>query len=148
MSVIRYQNLTMKRINTKGLALLTFFLIILGGCSKESVQQNLLVDAVTNGRWIVVAFTEGSNDVSSEFSPYEFQFYQNNTVQAINGSTVITGSWVADINARTISASFPGSNTTLNRLNDNWKIFNNSFTLVEANPVNTARTAYLKLNKK
>jgi hypothetical protein len=33
-------------------------------------------------------------------------------------------------------------------LNDTWLIYNNTFTLVEANPLNTSRNAYLKLNKK
>lgn len=146
MSVIRYQNLTMKRRNTAAVILLAITFAF-SGCSKEK-QTNILVDAVTNGRWVVVAFTEGGTDVSPEFNPYEFQFFENNTVQAIQGPNIVTGSWTANIDARTISANFPGTNSTLNRLNDNWKIINSTMTLVEANPVNTGRTAYLRLTKK
>ena len=118
------------------------------GCSKEKIQTNLLVDAFTKGRWIVVIFTEGSADLTSQFSPYEFQFFENRTVQAIKGSAVITGTWEANIDTRTITADFPGTDPALDLLSDNWKIFNNTMTLVEANPVNTGRTAYLKLNRK
>jgi hypothetical protein len=87
-------------------------------------------------------------DVSPEFVPYLFQFYENGQVKAENGSTIVTGSWTADPSARTITSTFPTGNNTLQRLNDTWKIFNNTFTLVEANPTNTGRNAYLKLVKK
>jgi hypothetical protein len=33
-------------------------------------------------------------------------------------------------------------------LNDTWKVYNNTLTIVEANPTNTGRSAYLKLIKK
>jgi hypothetical protein len=57
-------------------------------------------------------------------------------------------SWVELLIARTITATFPSGDATVARLNDTWLIYNNTFTLVEANPLNTARNAYLKLNKK
>ncbi len=117
-------------------------------CSKKDAQKNLIIQAMTNGRWVVQQFTESAVDVSPEFNTYEFQFYENGTVQAISGSVITNGTWTANPDARTISSVFPVSNDTLKRLNDTWKVFNNSFTLVEANPTNTMRTAYLKLVKK
>lgn len=117
-------------------------------CSKKEVQKNIIIQAVTNGRWVVQQFTENTLDVSTEFKTYEFQFYENGTVQAINGSVITNGSWTANPDDRTISSVFPTGNDTLKRLNDTWRIFNNSFTLVEANPTNSARSAYLKLVKK
>jgi len=117
-------------------------------CSKKEAQKNIIIEAMTNGRWVVQQFTESTLDVSSEFSTYEFQFYENGTVQSIKGSVITNGTWTADAGARTISSVFPTGNDTLVRLNDTWKIFNNTFTLVEANPTNTTRTAYLKLVKK
>jgi hypothetical protein len=65
-----------------------------------------------------------------------------------NGTTVITGTWVGDTNARTITSTFPAVNNTLQRLNDTWQIFNNTLTMVEANPTSPSRSAYLKLVKK
>lgn len=122
--------------------------ITLAHCSKEEVQQNLVTKAMTDGQWVVQQFTENSMDVSSEFSPYVFQFFENGQVKAINGTTTITGSWTGDANARTITSSFTAANSTLQRLNDTWRIFNNTFTMVEANPTTTSRIAYLKLVKK
>ena len=117
-------------------------------CSKKEAQKNIIIEAMTNGRWVVQQFTESALDVSTEFNTYEFQFYENGTVQSFKGSVVTNGTWTADPEARTISSVFPAGNDTLIRLNDTWKIFNSTFTLVEANPTNTTRTAYLKLVKK
>lgn len=139
----------MKKILSPGfICVLMVIAISVAHCSKEDVQQNLILQAMTNGKWQVQQFSENAVDVSTEFVPYLFQFYENGQVQAVNGTTTVTGTWTADPNARTITSSFPAGNTTLQRLNDTWKIFNNTFTLVEANPTNTARTAYLKLVKK
>lgn len=124
------------------------FSLTMLNCSKENVQKNILVDAITNGRWLVTEFTENTTNYTPDFAVYEFQFFENGTVQAIEGTTITNGTWVADINARTITASFTVANPTLGRLNDNWKIINSTLTLVEANPVNASRIAYLKLNKK
>jgi hypothetical protein len=122
--------------------------LLLNGCSKEDVQKDIILKAMTSGRWIVSTFTETGSDFSADFTPWEFQFFENETVQAINGTTTVTGSWTANVDARTISASFPLGDATVARLNDTWLIYNNTFTLVEANPLNTSRNAYLKLNKK
>lgn len=139
----------MKKHFSPGLILMLLLVsLTTARCSKEDIQKNLVIDAMTNGRWLVQQFTENSLDVSSEFSPWEFQFLENGQVQAISGPVQITGTWTADANARTISSAFPAGNTTLQRLNDTWKIFNNTFTLVEANPTSASRTAYLKLVKK
>jgi hypothetical protein len=127
---------------------LCLFSLTVMNCSKENIQKNILVDAITNGRWLVTEFTENASDYTPNFNVFEFQFYENGTVQAIEGSNITNGTWVADINTRTITASFSGTNLTLGKLNDTWKIINSTLTLVEANPVNTSRNAYLKLNKK
>lgn len=122
--------------------------LLMSGCSKEDVQKDIILKAMTSGRWIVATFTETGSDFSADFTPWEFQFFENETVQAINGTTTISGSWTANVDARTITATFPPGDATVARLNDTWLIYNNTFTLVEANPLNTARNAYLKLNKK
>ncbi|MGB4772434.1 MAG: hypothetical protein WBP58_13285 [Chitinophagaceae bacterium] len=139
-------------MTNKHLIALIFILLpaglLLNGCSKEDVQKDIILKAMTSGRWIVSTFTETGSDFSADFTPWEFQFFENETVQAIKGTTTITGSWTANVDARTITASFPAGDATVTRLNDTWLIYNNTFTLVEANPLNTSRNAYLKLNKK
>lgn len=140
---------TMKKLLSPSFVLVLIVIAIsVAHCSKEEIQQNLITKAMTDGQWVVQQFTENSQDLSSEFTPFLFQFFENGQVKAINGTTVITGTWVGDTNARTITSTFPAVNNTLQRLNDTWQIFNNTFTMVEANPTSPSRSAYLKLVKK
>jgi len=136
--------------SAKFLLILLIISISIAHCAKkkEEIQKDLVIGVITNGRWLVQYFSENTTDVSNEFTNYEFQFLENGSVQAINGSVITTGNWVGDANALTIYANFPlGSNTIL-RLNETWKITNNTLKLVEAIPANPGRTAYLKLVKK
>jgi hypothetical protein len=136
--------------SAKFVLILLIISISIAHCAKkkEEIQKDLVIGVITNGRWLVQYFSENTTDVSNEFTNYEFQFFENGTVQAINGSVITTGNWVGDANALTIYANFPlGSNTIL-RLNETWKITNNTLKLVEAIPANPGRTAYLKLVKK
>lgn len=135
-----------KQIRIIILAFGGFFFI--ASCSKSTLQTNIITDAITNGRWIVEQFKEGSNDYTSQFIPYEFQFENNGTVTAYKSNITSSGIWIADIPTRTIFSQFPQTNDTLKKLNDTWKVYNNTLTIVEANPTNTNRTAYLKLIKK
>jgi hypothetical protein len=136
--------------SAKFVLLLLIISISIAHCAKkkEEIKKDLVIQLMTSGRWLVQNFSENSTDVSNEFINYEFQFFENGTVQAINGSVTTTGTWVGDANALTIYSNFViGSNTIL-RLNETWKITNNTLSLVEAIPANPGRTAYLKLVKK
>jgi hypothetical protein len=104
-------------MNNKHLIALIFILLpaalLVNGCSKEDVQKDIILKAMTSGRWIVSTFTETGSDFSAEFTPWEFQFFENETVQAIKGGTTITGSWTANADARTITATFPSGDATV-----------------------------------
>lgn len=142
---------SMKKLFTPPFALvLVIISISIAHCAKkiDEIQKDFVMDVMTSGKWKVEVFSEDNNDLSATFVPYEFQFYENGTVQGINGSNVINGTWVGDANALTIYSNFPSGNDTIIRLNDTWKITNNTLTKVEARPVNTGRNAYLKLVKK
>jgi hypothetical protein len=141
----------MKKLFTPPFALILLLIsITIAHCAKkvEEVQKDLVIQAMTSGRWVVQAFSENGTDLSTEFGPYEFQFFENGTVQGINGAAVTNGTWVGDANALTIFSNFPSASDPILRLNDTWKITKNSMSLVEAKPVNTGRTAFLKLVKK
>ena len=141
----------MKKINTPLFALLLVMISIsIAHCSKtvEDLQRNFVIDVMTKGKWTVQVFTENSTDYSSEFIPYEFQFFENGNVQGIRGGYVANGNWAGNAAARTIFSIFPAANDTITKLNDTWKITNSTPTLVEARPVNGGRNAYLKMVKK
>lgn len=131
--------------------LLLAFLIAAIGCTKEQkkqVQQNLIVQAMTNGQWKMTNFTRGSNDVTSDFSVYKFQFKTDLTVDAINNGTVEkTGTWNADANAQTITSSFTNAANPLMLLNGTWNITNTTWTSVQATETVSGEIRTLRLDK-
>lgn len=113
------------------------FMATLAGCSQEvieEIQTDLVVQAMTNGQWKVKSFVKGSEDVTTNFSPYSFQFKTNKNVEAIeNGSVKATGTWSANATARTITSSFTAPATeTLLWLNGTWTITDSGTTYVVA----------------
>jgi len=125
-----------------------FALMLCFGCSKSTIESNIIIDAMTSGRWVVDQFKENNLDCTTQFAAYEFQFEKAGTITAYKTNTPTSGIWIADIPLRTIFAKFPITNDTLKKLNDTWKVYNNTLTLVEANPTDVSRSAYLKLVKK
>ena len=139
-----------KLFTAKHFLLLLVVSITIAHCAKkqEEIKTNIVVEAMTSGRWIVQKFTENNVDVTSEFSAYEFQFYKDGSVKGFNSNEEFPGTWLGDVESETIASNFPNTNDTLKRMNDTWKILKNSFTFVEARPTNSNRTAFLKLVKK
>lgn len=141
----------MRKLFTPPFALILIIISIsIAHCAKtvDEIKKDFVIEVMTSGRWVVETFSENSVDRSADFSPYEFQFYENGTVQGINGTAITNGNWVGDAGALTIYSNFPSGNDTIIRLNDTWKITRNTLNLVEARPVNTGRNAFLKLVKK
>jgi len=139
----------------KAYSQLIFLCVLLFGISiahckkaKEELAKNYVIEVMTNGRWIVEQFSEDAIDESSSFTPYEFQFTADGKVYGIEGANQTPGTWSGDATAMTIYSNFPAANDTLTKLNDTWKITNNTPSLVEAKPNNPSRVAYLKLVKK
>ena len=123
------------------------FLFILSGCVKKT-EENLVVNAMTNGQWKVTSFKKGTADVTTDFSAYSFQFKTNFTVDAINNGTVErTGSWNADANAQTITSNFSNAANPIVLLNGTWQITNNSWTWVEATQTVNGVAESLRLDK-
>lgn len=130
--------------------LLSGLLLLATGCHKvlEQVEENIVIRAMTEGQWRITSFTRAGADHTADYAPYRFQFYKNNTVEAINnGITETTGSWSADANARTITATYNTVTPPLNVLNGTWQITNNSWTFVEATQTVSGEIRTLRLEK-
>lgn len=133
-----------------GVLMLVISLLLFSGCkkAKEEIAMNFLIKAMTDGRWIVDTYTKDGEDETPAFEGFEFQFTADNKVYAIKGSAQKEGTWEGDINARTIFSNFPSAAEPLIKLNDTFKITNNTTKLVEARPLNESVNVYLKLVKK
>ncbi len=126
------------------------FLPITYSCNKiiEQKKKDVVVEAMTDGRWFVKEYKAAGLFVTAEFNGYEFQFFEDGKVQAFLNTTVTNGTWTGDINALTITANFAGAQQPVNRLNGVWKITDNSWTDVRAYTTSGADTNFLELQKK
>lgn len=119
-------------------------------CKKEVVKaaEDLVVQIMTNGQWIVSKYTLGSNNVTSNFTGYKFQFYSNKSVDAFkNGVKERTGTWGGSSSTLTIWADFPGATAPVILINGNWNIIDSDLDYVEATQINGTETKTLKLIK-
>ena len=120
------------------------------GCKKtiEKIQEDLVVQAMTDGQWSVTVFTRNGNNITADFVSYKFKYYSDKTVDAINNGTVEKkGTWDGNAGTMTTSASFTGASYPLNLINGNWHIDNNSWTFVEASQTNGSETKTMRLDK-
>jgi hypothetical protein len=127
-----------------------FALIVSMSCKKaiEKKAQNMIMDAITNGVWIVEQYYEGSNNISSQFLNYNFQFYENGTVTGSINGTVTSGTWVPNASDYTINSQFPSAGDPIKKLNGLWKIKDSDWDYVKAEMVTANGTNVLYLRKK
>jgi hypothetical protein len=123
---------------------------VLGGCKKtiDKLKENAVISAMTDGQWVITNFVNNGAVITTNFSPYKFQFYSNQTVDAINNGVVEkTGTWDGDASTMTITANFPSSGATLTLINGTWHIDNNSWTFVVASQSSNSEIRTLRLEK-
>lgn len=111
-------------------------------------SEDIVINIMTNGRWVLDQFSASGVDVKAEFNGYEFQFLKDGTVDAINGTEVTKGTWKASQANMTITSAFPSGNNTLKRLNYVWYISKSGLTYVEAKVVDNGYTSNMRLIKK
>jgi hypothetical protein len=134
----------------KQIVLLILSLSLLAGCkkTKEEVQQDLVILAMTNGQWAVTSFTQNGTNITADFSAYKFKYYSNKTVDALNNGTVEkTGTWDGNSTTMTTSASFSSPVYPLGLINGTWHIDNSSWTSVVATQINGSEIKTMRLDK-
>ena len=140
----------------KQLFILTLSFVLLAGCKKaikrtqEQIAETLIVKAITDGRWLVSVYKEGTNDYKPEFEGYEFQFKTDRKVDAVKNSSVeATGTWNEDRVNIAIMADYPTTaSTTLQRLDGTWKLKDSNWTWVKAEQTINGKLVTLELTKK
>lgn len=124
--------------------------LALSGCKKtiEKIQEDLVIQAMTDGQWAVSRFIKDGSNITSDFSSYKFKYYSNKTVDALkNGTTEITGTWDGNASAMTTYANFNSPPYPLNLINGTWLITKNSWTYVEATQSSGGVTKTMRLDK-
>jgi len=130
-----------------GIILLT---LVLSGCKKtiDKIQEDLVIQAMTDGQWAVTSFIKDGTNITTDFSSYKFKYYSNKTVDALkNGTTEITGTWDGNSSARTTYANFNSPQYPLTLINGTWQITKNSWTYVEATQTSGGVTKTMRLDK-
>lgn len=127
-----------------------FALFISMSCKKaiENKAQDMIMDAITNGEWIVEQYLEDSNNISNQFLNYSFKFYTDGTVTGIVSSTTTNGTWVGNATDYTINSEFPSASDPIKKLNGLWKIKDSYWDYVKAEMVTSSGTNVLFLRKK
>jgi hypothetical protein len=119
-------------------------------CKKafEKKVQDLVMDAITHGEWLVEQYVEGSNNLSSPFLDYRFKFNEDGTLIGTANSTSTEGTWNPNLSDYTITADFPTAADPLKKLNGLWKIKDSGWDYVKAEMQTTDGTRLLILRKK
>jgi hypothetical protein len=119
-------------------------------CKKaiEKKQRDAIIDAMTNGVWLVEQYFENNVNITSEFQSYLFQFYENGTVKGTLGTEVASGTWAADVDKYTITSEFPAATNPVARLNFTWLIKDTDWDYVKAETTTPAGKNILHLRKK
>jgi hypothetical protein len=125
-------------------------LFISMSCKKalEKKAENMVMDAMTDGEWIVEQYFEGSNNISNQFLNYSFKFYSNGTVTGTISSTATNGTWVGNVSDYTIASQFPTADDPVKKLNGVWKIKDSYWDFVKAEMTTGSGTNVLALRKK
>jgi hypothetical protein len=134
----------------KKLGFIVLAITVLVSCHKvvEKKAQDAIMKVMTDGQWVVTNFTSNGNNITTDFSGYSFQFFDDYTVKAMkNGTLENSGTFVGDFSAMTISSNFPNAVNPLLLLNGTWHITNTSDTYVIANMTIGTEVRTIRLDK-
>jgi hypothetical protein len=123
---------------------------LLSGCKKaiEQKKADLVIQAMTNGQWIITNFVYNGNTITTDFYGYKFQYYSNKTVDAIKiGIVEKTGTWDGDAATMTTWANFTNATAPISLINGNWHIDDNGWTYVVASQNVGGETKTMRLEK-
>ncbi|MBO9198946.1 MULTISPECIES: hypothetical protein [Niastella] len=134
----------------KPLVLAGFLALFSMSCKKiiEKKVQDMVMDAITHGEWIVEQYFEDSNNLSSQFLDYRFKFNEDGTLIGTTSSGSTDGTWAPNLSDYTITSDFPTAADPLKKLNGLWKIKDSGWDYVKAEMSTPDGTRLLTLRKK
>lgn len=103
---------------------LVFFvgLVLTSSCRKviEDTKKSFVLDVITNGQWYVSSYDEAGTVITSQFSGYTFQFFEDERIIAYKGASSQQGTWTGNIADYSITSSFTDAVDPVNKLNGTW----------------------------
>lgn len=126
------------------------FLTGMPGCKKtvDKKIENYIIDIMTDGRWYMYKYEENGVDITYEFNGYEFQFYENETVDGFLNNVATRGTWKGDLSNLSMTAEFPTAGFPLKKLNATWKITDSYLNAVFAESTTGMVVSKMELVKK
>ncbi len=85
-----------------------------GGGGPDSQE---LRDILISGTWYVEKFLDDGDDETADFNGYDFNFYNNETVYATNGTENVYGIWVVTVTGQELNFEFD-MDSPINRADD------------------------------
>ena len=127
-----------------------FLVLTSPSCKKtiEKKQEDLVMQAIVDGIWIVEQYFEGSSNISNDFLNYDFKFNNDGSVTGTKSGTITTGTWAANTSTYSISSNFPTATDPLLKMNGIWKITDSYWDYVEAEMTTATGKNILHLRKK
>jgi hypothetical protein len=125
-------------------------LLFSAGCKKaiEQKKADLVIQAMTNGQWIITNFVHNGNTITTDFYGYKFQYYADKTVDALkNGLLEKKGTWDGDASTMTTWANFTDAASPLSLINGSWHIDDSGWTHVVASQNLGGETKTMRLDK-
>ena len=74
-----------------------------------------------NSLWFVSSYLDDGVDDTASFNGFTFTFYSSGTAEALNGSTMLNGTWASLNNGVELALNF-GTTVPLDELNDEWDV--------------------------
>ena len=135
----------------KPLILAGFLALVLSTSCKKAIEkkvQDMVMNAITSGEWIVEQYKEGDTNLSNLFLNYSFKFNSNGTLIGTLNGTATEGTWEPNTTDFTIFTDFPTAGDPVKKLNGLWKIKDSDWDYVKAEMKTDNGTKLLILRKK
>jgi hypothetical protein len=99
--------------------------------------------------WRVTLFSETSENKTSHFSGYQFDFAANGTISATGNGQTVTGAWsqYQDDGVTKLAISLNTTDKDLSELNDDWVLISKSDTFISLKDDNSAKNEQLQFSK-
>jgi hypothetical protein len=134
------------------MAIIFMYVLVVAACNKDdgndTPQQNPTVgetaSTAQNGSWKITYFFDSDHEETNHFTGYGFTFNEDGSLEAVKGSTTVTGTWsVTDSNSNDDDGGssdvdfniFFASPPDFEDLSDDWDILSVSNSKIELKDV-------------